>query len=615
MTAHDSTTIEINREERDGVPVLWADLPGPRTAALLFRSGRSDEPFGLLGINHLIEHLSLFSLGRPPYKYNGFVDLTRTGFTISGTEAEEADFFQSVCTALHALPVDRLAHERRVLLTETANDDGGFFGRILARRYGVTGLGARATHDFALGWVDDEALHAWAARWFTRANAVLWMTGPPSADLALPLPDGERRPVGEFEPVPWLDGPTHLEEGTGGVGLGMLGPRSVALTSGLRLAGDRAVARLRMDEGVTYAVGGDYLAVDAGTAHVILAADCLDEHATAVRDGLVAVLEELAAGEATEDELALDRRRMREAMEHPDWHATRLDREAFDGLCGWPVTPPGELAAEHEALTAQAIGDAMQELLRTRLVLAPAGVAPLDGDAPYESGSPPEVEGRAFRRRRSGVGGRASQRLVVGDDGATLVEDDGHVTVLWTDLAGVVREAPGQLLLVAADGAFLRLVIETWEDGEELEPLLVDRAPEPGVVPGRLLARHEQIRSLASEQLPQPEAVVDLRDQVPALLVDGEEPRALAQARRGRGAGLLVLTDRRILFVAPEGEEHWQALLPEITGASDSSGFAGMGKTRLRIATSEGEEEFKDVAPSERVDDFLEAAGVSSGSG
>ena len=107
------------------MPVHFAELPGAFSAALMFRTGRSDEPLGSCGISHLIEHLALFALGNPVHAYNGFVDLTRTVFYASGTRDEVAALLRDVCAALAGLPLDRLQDERRVLKTELAAVDPG----------------------------------------------------------------------------------------------------------------------------------------------------------------------------------------------------------------------------------------------------------------------------------------------------------------------------------------------------------------------------------------------------------------------------------------------------------------------------------------------------------
>lgn len=57
----------------DGVPVVFADVPGPQRAGLVFRVGWSDEQIPLRGATHLVEHLSLSALGQQAYSFNGMV--------------------------------------------------------------------------------------------------------------------------------------------------------------------------------------------------------------------------------------------------------------------------------------------------------------------------------------------------------------------------------------------------------------------------------------------------------------------------------------------------------------------------------------------------------------
>ena len=48
---------EVNQTTIDGVPVIWAEAPGPIRATLMFRVGRVDERLPWSGITHLVEHL------------------------------------------------------------------------------------------------------------------------------------------------------------------------------------------------------------------------------------------------------------------------------------------------------------------------------------------------------------------------------------------------------------------------------------------------------------------------------------------------------------------------------------------------------------------------------
>jgi zinc protease len=78
----------------DGVPVFSLPLSGPLRATLMFRVGFADETLPRLGITHLVEYLALFCLmaASDSSRVNGWVEPTRTRFTVSGTPSEVKAF-------------------------------------------------------------------------------------------------------------------------------------------------------------------------------------------------------------------------------------------------------------------------------------------------------------------------------------------------------------------------------------------------------------------------------------------------------------------------------------------------------------------------------------------
>jgi zinc protease len=580
------------RAEVDGVPVHFAELPGAFSAALMFRTGRSDEPLGCCGISHLVEHLALYALRNPAHPYNGFVDLTRTVFFASGTRDEVAAFLRDVAAALADLPLDRLLDERRVLKTELAAGDPGFYGRLFAHRFGAAGPGLLNYQDLGLSWLDAEAVSAWAAERYTRANAVMWMSGPPPDALELPLPDGERIPAPVPEPLPGFTEPRYLAEGAGGVGISMVGRRSTAITCALRLAAERAVNRLRVEQGVSYSIGSDYLPLDADHGHLILSADCLDEHAARVVGGLLGVLEELGGGGATEDELALDLRRIRDAMAEPDWMRSELDRAASDELHGWPSMTSEELVAESEALTPAGVGAELADALATRLVVAPEGVPPPPGHGSVDDTGEPPVEGREFVPRRGLSGRRQAVRLIAGDEGITLIQpDEDPITVRFGSIAAAVRERPGQITLIARDASFIEFEFARLRDGDELERLVLDRLPPPGVVPGPMFEAARAVDAIAERDLERRWGVADELAQLGAALRDGESLEHLALASQGHRAGLLAVTDRRVIWLydGVRSDIVWEAAREAIANVAPSSGIPGLRSARLKLETPDSE--------------------------
>ena len=86
----------IHQDEIDGVPTYWMDVPGPLSAALIFRVGRADEIPARYGITHLVEHLALAPLGVQDYEHNGGVESLRTVFEVAGSRADVARFLADI---------------------------------------------------------------------------------------------------------------------------------------------------------------------------------------------------------------------------------------------------------------------------------------------------------------------------------------------------------------------------------------------------------------------------------------------------------------------------------------------------------------------------------------
>jgi hypothetical protein len=128
-------------------------MPGRIRAALAFRVGQADEPHHMAGITHLIEHLALSGLGEQPYEYNGFVDQVRTVFITSGTATQVVAFFRHVTAALPALPLDRVAIERRIIETEAAGHYQASFRGTMRLRYGAIGFGTVDYSQVGLLWL------------------------------------------------------------------------------------------------------------------------------------------------------------------------------------------------------------------------------------------------------------------------------------------------------------------------------------------------------------------------------------------------------------------------------------------------------------------------------
>jgi zinc protease len=258
----------------DGVPTVWAPLPGPLSASLMFRVGRVDEELPWSGITHLVEHLTLFELGPTrPYNYNGAVTPARTYFVASGTSDDVVAFFAHVTSRLHALPLQRLEAEKTVLLAEATSRPLTPGDLLFGMRYGARGHGLFLYDEFALRQVSGATVQSWAQHWFTRENAVLCLSGEPPPSLRLDLPPGARMPEPPSQELT-LTLPAYAQRRVGGAGAGMVGIRSSELILASNIVARRALDTLRYKQGIAYHVGSNYLPTGPERAHVTLWTDC-----------------------------------------------------------------------------------------------------------------------------------------------------------------------------------------------------------------------------------------------------------------------------------------------------------------------------------------------------
>ena len=275
----------MERLEHGGIPVFWERGTGEAMAAILFRGGIADELPHRRGETHLVEHLALFALGRRAYDYNGFVDPLFTVFHARGSQAEVTGFLTDICRSLGDLPLERFETEVEILRTEAGADAGHFAARVLAYRLGVTGFGVDHLTELGLKTLGPGDVAARRDAAFTAGNAAVWMFSPEPPQLELELPDGPSRPPPPAEPVPGYEFPAWIASGTLGAGVSMFGTRSSALSLGIGVLAERLHQRLRLDEGLAYAVEAGRYVLSADLTHILVSADCQDRNAPAVALG------------------------------------------------------------------------------------------------------------------------------------------------------------------------------------------------------------------------------------------------------------------------------------------------------------------------------------------
>jgi predicted Zn-dependent peptidase len=475
--------LAYNRAEIDNVPVIWADVPGTFTAALIFRVGMADEVLASRGITHIVEHLAMHEVGEPPIEHNAFVDTSRTTFFASGSRDQVVAFMNRLCAVLSDLPLDRVATEREILIKE-AEDSGGPIGELLNVRYGACGHGLAGCRDFGLGWLDEHHVGRWAARWFTHGNAALVCTGPPPEALRLTLPGGERNAPARARPAP-AELPAITPFEPGGVALGVAGSWSVDLAVSFRVLERRLRRRVRHDLGLSYHVESTADRLDEETWHRALFADCRDEKQDQLRDEVLDVVNTLAEQGPSAEELAHEREVANEMITDPAGAIGWLDSLALDELHGTDPVGPQEMLDQVEQVTTESARAALRDALRDAIVLVPEEIVHDEegtaigalGETPlrcHEVQPLPAVSGRVLKPTlASRAFGLRGATMTLAEVGLTLAFKDTEPTTVHFDrCAALATWENGDRLLVGEDGLSIPIRPSHWKSGEEVVRLL-----------------------------------------------------------------------------------------------------------------------------------------------
>jgi hypothetical protein len=117
------------------------------------------------------------------------------------------------------------------------------------------------------------------------------------------------------------------------------------------------------------------------------------------------------------------------------------------------------------------------------------------------------------------------------------------------------------------------------------------------------------VDELARETLDRAWEVGDELEMLPEALQPGELPQTLARGAKGSSGGLIVLTDRRLLFVSRRSGDNEIVELPRdrLDGAEARSGL--LGNAKLRVAFEGDRIEFKGVEPKERAEEIADELG------
>lgn len=484
---------EIDHYELDGIPLYHIPMPGQTVLSLDFGVGRAHEPPIQGGLTHLAEHLILMSIDDVLDHANGTTQAFRVSFTTRGTPAHVSRFLRDVCEAIDHPPISRMHQEAKVLRTEAAGRSLMPLSlKLMWMRTGYQGIGNLGLPEFFLDSLDPDVLRAWIAQHFVAGNAAIWVAGEIPDDLAVILPPGPRT-----EPVVqrWIDGfetPAAYRDDVSGVGASFLVDRSAATSAGFRSLDRRLTKRTRVDRGLGYQIGSDWIPVDPGLGLATVWVTCLPEAEREVQQIMFETIDDVAARGPTDDELSNDYQSF--PLEIGDPHAIpgRLDAHVRDVLLGGdPIPRPvASMIDERWRLESAHVAAAFKKARDSMFLLLPEhGGDPQREFKRYPGPAPGSMaadrtfefivkEKRGLLKKKEPV-----PRLSVGRLGVAIDSVSGRrlTAVTWADCVAVVRERDVRRV-IGRDGLVVAFHRSDWRDGAAALGLVDRFAPPDRIV-------------------------------------------------------------------------------------------------------------------------------------
>lgn len=483
---------EIDHYELDDIPLFHLPTPGSTTLTLAFRVGRADEPVINGGLTHLAEHLVMTAVSSAFDHSNGMTEPFRVSFTLRGSPADASRFLRDICRAIESPPFRRMHEEANVLRTEAASRAGmGMSLRLTWFRTGFQGVGTFGLPELFLRFLDERVLRDWIATHFVAGNAAIWIAGDLPDDLEVSLPPGPRTPLPEVSWIPGLETPTFVVDETLGIGASFFVDRTSATSTAFRTLERHLKQALRLDRGLAYDVGGDYLPVGPDHAFANAWATCLPHATSAVERVILETIDDVAARGPTEDELAEEYQQLLRAASDPAAIPSRLDAHLRDHLLGMPSTSMAQLIDDQWRLRSDDVARAFRQARESMLlVLPPSGDRPQRPLKRYPGTDLRDMgRGRVYdlakgkRRVPWGKPGTIA-RLTVADQGISIDAKGGRrfLGIRWSDCVAVIRD-PDARVVLARDGTRLRVVASDWNDGRDALRMIDHVVPNDVKVP------------------------------------------------------------------------------------------------------------------------------------
>lgn len=480
----------VQESHHRGIPIRWADLPGPVTGTLIFGVGHRDEPAHLLGITHLIEHLAFRTTEPIHVQHCGVVSDESLMFYATGEPRDVALFLNDIARALATMgevSSHDLALEKSIIRTEA----GGTYtsAGLLTYRYGLGGLGNANAHH-AGGYTFSAAeLAQWSDIWLTRANAALTFTGPIPPELNIDLPHGVRPDRWSGKPI--VTTPRLVRSGKAGVAISLLAPATSAFELGEALRFEFTY-QLRHALGLVYSPTVFHTRVDEENTQVDLILDPNSEHVLRVVEEASALMKRIVADGFSNRAVAATRTDWLTALAWTNAEVAQyLDASSAADLLGFSSPTPELSLIRAEALTHERLSAAIRTSMES-LILAYDEDVDLDEHWIEASGLTHDrrevwitdqvLLKRRGRRWHGKPRSDASRATATIHDGLLTLKRKGSLhSIRFSDLVVIGSHECGCLQLIDLHGRNLTIDPGDWYRGKSLVVAIIARV-EPQIV-------------------------------------------------------------------------------------------------------------------------------------
>ena len=251
-------------------------------------------------------------------------------------------------------------------------------------------------------------------------------------------------------------------------------------------------------------------------------------------------------------------------------------------------------------MTAGEVAAAITAARGTLIAIVPDVPIELPGLTPFPLSSSHAVAGRTHRPRGLRLPRSSDPQIVVGDEGITFQAGVIQSTVPFARCVAALRFPDGSRSLASDDGFFVMVDPTLWKRGNEIVAAIDARVPDELVVrmEPALTERAEAVEQTADEKLKRRWAVSEELQLLPERLEPGEEIVTLAEAGKGMRAGLLAVTDRRVIFHARIWGDTWLEFPYDAIESVD--GKEGLMDSTVTIVSRGEKTSFSSVTPKER---------------